>query len=127
MAAPPPAPHPDRKVVDAYGKGAFTIRGALHQGPIVLLPDAVLPWEFSNIEALALADFAALTALEPARRPNILLIGMGTRTHFVTPAVRAGLREAGIVADPMDTGAACRTYNVLLAEERRVAACLVPV
>jgi len=127
VAAPPPAPHPDRKVVDAYGKGGFTIRGQLFTGPIVLLPDAVLPWTFGDIAALAFEDFAALTSIEPARRPNILLIGMGARTQFVTPAVRASLREAGIVADLMDTGAACRTYNVLLAEERRVAACLVPV
>ncbi len=127
MAALPPAPHPDRKVVDAYGKGGFTIRGQLFTGPIVLLPDAVLPWKFGDIAALAIGDFEALTSLEPARRPNILLIGMGTRTQFVTPAVRAALRDAGIVADLMDTGAACRTYNVLLAEERRVAACMVPV
>lgn len=127
MAAPPPAPHPDRKIVDAYGKGAFTIRGQRHAGPIILLPDAVLPWSFDDIGALTIGDFAALVALEPARRPGILLIGMGTRTQFVAPAVRAALREAGMIADLMDTGAACRTYNVLLAEERRVAACLVPV
>ena len=127
MAAPPPAPHPDRKIVDAYGKGAFTIRGEVFRGPIVLLPDGVFSWTFGDIAALVAADFAQLTALEPVRRPSILLIGMGARAHFVTPAVRASLREAGIVADMMDTGAACRTYNVLLAEERRVAACLVPV
>ncbi len=127
MAAPPPAPHPDRKIVDAYGKGAFTIRGQRHAGPIILLPDAVLPWSFGDIAALTVGDFAALVSLEPSRRPNILLIGMGTRTQFVTPAVRSALREAGMIADLMDTGAACRTYNVLLAEERRVAACLVPV
>ncbi len=127
MAAPPPAPHPDRKIVDAYGKGAFTIRGDVFRGPIVLLPDGVLPWTYGDIAALAAADFAQLTALDPVRRPSILLIGMGARALFVTPAVRAELRAAGIVADMMDTGAACRTYNVLLAEERRVAACLVPV
>jgi uncharacterized protein len=114
-------------VVDAYGKGVFTIRGQRHTGPIILLPDAVMPWSFGDINALTVEDFAALVSLEPARRPSILLIGMGTRTQFVTPAVRSALREAGMVADLMDTGAACRTYNVLLAEERRVAACLVPV
>jgi len=114
-------------VVDAYGKGAFTIRGQRHAGPIILLPDSVTPWAFGDISALTVEDFAALVSLEPTRRPSILLIGMGTRTQFVTPAVRSALREAGMVADLMDTGAACRTYNVLLAEERRVAACLVPV
>ena len=127
MAAPPPAPRPDRKVVDGYGGGAFTIRGELHRGPIVLLPDAVLAWNFADIAALTAADFVQLTELDPARRPNILLVGMGKKALFVAPAVRDALRASGIVADLMDTGAACRTYNVLLAEERRVAACLVPV
>ncbi|MBL8807755.1 MAG: Mth938-like domain-containing protein [Rhodospirillales bacterium] len=127
MGAPPPAPHPDRKVVDAYGKGVITIRGEAFRAPIVLLPDAVLPWTFGEIGALTADDFVQLTSLEKSRRPAILLIGMGARALFVKPAVRTALRDAGIVADLMDTGAACRTYNVLLAEERRVAACLVPV
>lgn len=127
MAAPPPAPHPDRKVVDAYGKGAFTIRGEVFRTPIVLLPDAALQWSFGDIDALAIEDFASLVSLDPMRRPSILLIGMGAQARFISPAVRAALRDVGIVADMMDTGAACRTYNVLLAEERRVGACLVPV
>ncbi len=127
MAAPPPAPHPDRKVVDAYGKGGFTIRGVFHRGAIILLPDEILAWAPADVAALAAADFAPLVSLPAARRPAILLVGTGTGAQFVKPAVRAALRAAGMVVDTMDTGAACRTYNVLLAEERRVAACLYPV
>lgn len=124
MAAPPPAPHPDRKVVDGYGPGAFTIRGERLDGSLLLLPDAILPWHPHNIADLALDDFAALAELDAALRPRILLVGMGVRGLFLKPAVRAELRALGMVADTMGTGAACRTYNVLLAEERRVAACL---
>jgi len=124
MAAPPPAPHPDRKVVDGYGPGAFTIRGERHEGSLILLPDAILPWRPGDIADLVAADFAALAGLDAARRPNILLVGMGASGLFLKPAVRAELRALGMVADTMGTGAACRTYNVLLAEERRVAACL---
>lgn len=125
MAAPPPAPHPDRKVVDGYGPGVFTIRGERHDGSVILLPDAILPWRPADIAALGVPDFEALASLAPERRPRILLIGMGVRGQFLKPAVRAALRDLGMVADAMDTGAACRTYNVLLAEERRVAACLM--
>jgi len=124
VAAPPPAPHPDRKVVDGYGPGVFTIRGERHDGSLILLPDAILPWRPADIAALTVSDFEALAAIALDRRPSILLIGMGARGQFLKPAVRAVLRDLGMVADTMDTGAACRTYNVLLAEERRVAACL---
>jgi uncharacterized protein len=124
MAAPPPAPHPDRKVVDGYGPGAFTIRGERFEGSLILLPDAILPWRPRDIADLVLDDFAAFVGLESARRPGILLVGMGVRGLFLKPAIRAELRALGMVVDTMGTGAACRTYNVLLAEERRVAACL---
>jgi uncharacterized protein len=125
MAAPLPEARPDRKLVDGYGGGAISIRGETFRAPIVLLGDRVLGWSFGDIAALTLADFQPLLDIE--NRPNILLIGMGRRALFVRPDVRQGLREAGMVADLMDTGAACRTYNLLLAEERSVGACLVPV
>jgi uncharacterized protein len=111
--------------VDGYGPGVFTIRGERHDGSVILLPDEILPWRPADIAALGVPDFEALASLAPERRPRILLIGMGARGQFLKPAVRAALRDLGMVADAMDTGAACRTYNVLLAEERRVAACLM--
>lgn len=125
MAAPLPEPGAERKLVDGYGGGGISIRGTVYRWPIVVLGDRVLDWDFADIAALTLADFKALLDLDD--KPNILLLGMGKRALFVRPDVRQGLRDAGIVADLMDTGAACRTYNLLLAEERRVAACLVPV
>ena len=57
----------------------------------------------------------------------VLLLGCGARMVLVPPALREALRAAGVVIEPMDTGGACRTYNVLLAEDRQVAAALLPV
>lgn len=125
MAAPLPEAAAGKKLVDGYGGGAISIRGETFRQPIVLLADRVFDWNFGDIAALTAADFQALIDL-PAR-PGILLIGMGKRAVFVRPDVRQTLREAGMVVDLMDTGAACRTYNLLLAEERSVGACLVPV
>jgi uncharacterized protein len=82
---------------------------------------------------VASAAEASLENLEPilaagrARAVELLLFGQGPRMLLVPPALRQGLREAGIVLEPMDTGAACRTYNVLMAEGRLVAAALIPV
>lgn len=125
MAAPLPEARADRKLVDGYGGGAISIRGETYRKPIVLLADRVLDWPVADIAALTLADFQKL--LDLPVRPAILLLGMGKRALFVRPDLRQGLRDAGMVADLMDTGAACRTYNLLLAEERSVGACLVPV
>ena len=75
---------------------------------------------FADITAASLAPVIARGGIQ------ILLLGCGRRMQPVPQAVRQALRQAGIVVDAMDTGAACRTYNVLLAEDRRVAAALLP-
>ena len=66
-----------------------------------------------------------MLAVAPA--VEFLVIGCGARAMLVPPALRQELRDAGLRLDAMDTGAACRTYNVLLAEDRRVAAALIPL
>lgn len=125
MAAPLPEPGAERKLVDGYGGGGISIRGTVYRRPIIVTGERVFDWDFADIAELGFADFKPL--LDLADKPSILLLGMGKRALFVRPDVRAALRDAGMTADLMDTGAACRTYNLLLAEERRVAACLVPV
>lgn len=102
----------------------FRIAGEVHRGSVIVLPDAVVAWA-ADVARLAVADFAAVLAVFPP--PEILLIGCGRRAALVPSAIRQRLREAGIVVEAMDTGAACRTYNVLLAEARRVAAVLIAV
>jgi uncharacterized protein len=113
------------RTIDAYGGGGFRVSGAIHRGSIIILPDRVVPWPVSDAAALTRESLAAVVAAVPL--VEILLIGCGPRVAFIPPALRQALRESGLVVDAMDTGAACRTFNVLRAEERRVAAALVAV
>jgi uncharacterized protein len=71
------------------------------------------------------ASFSLIIKVNPAI--EILLIGCGTRAKLIEPNLLADLKNAGIAVESMDTGAACRTFNVLIAEDRRVAAALIPV
>jgi uncharacterized protein len=119
------APSAAQRLIDGYGSGTFRITGEVYTGSIQILSDgAVVPWT-GDAAALTPESFAEVLALSPA--PEILLLGCGPRAVFVPPPVRQRLREAGIVVDAMNTGAACRTYNVLVGEGRHVAAVLVAV
>ncbi len=123
-AAAPPDPATPR-AIEAYGNGGFRIGGEAFQGSVLVLPDgSVTSWS-ADVAALSADNFRAVAAASPP--PEILLLGCGARAAFVPPDVRQCLRAAGIVIDAMDTGAACRTYNVLIAEQRRVAAALIAV
>ncbi len=115
----------ERKFLESYGETGFKVSGEWHQGAILLLPEKVIPWTLSKAaEELEIGDFDPLFELgEP---PEILLIGLGATGFRLPKPLREGLRAKGPVADAMATGPACRTYNVLMAEERRVAAALIP-
>lgn len=115
----------DSFVIDGYGDGQFCVRGVWHAGAQLVFPDALVPWGAGAFEDLTLDHFAPI--LERAGRIDILLLGTGARNRLVPKGLRQPLRESGIVVDGMDTGAACRTYNVLLSEGRRIAAALLPV
>jgi uncharacterized protein len=123
MGETPPPSGP--LLIDGYGAGGFRISGQAHKGSILILPDRVVAWPVTDVAALSLADLAPVTAASPT--PEILLLGCGRRSAMIAPALRQALRSAGVVIDAMDTGAACRTYNVLLSEARRVAAALIAV
>ncbi len=120
---------PGRAPIDAYGRGGFRFAEMSHKGSILCLPSAMTAWP----EADALADAAALSpehfAAVMAERDRIgfLLLGTGRRQVFPSKALRQAFRDAGIGLDAMDTGAAARTYNVLLAEGRPLAAALLAV
>ena len=113
-----------RQVILGYGKGGFLVSDVQWQGAILVFPDRVLPWGETSLAALTLASFAALRESDPP--PDILLIGTGLRMAMLPSGLRAELRSLGLAIETMDTGAACRTYSVLLAEDRRVAAALLP-
>ena len=112
-------------VVTGYGDGGFTIGERRHQGAVIVVPEAVFAWRPADPVSFTVDDFAPLWQLAPA--PEVVLIGCGARGRFIPPVLRDGLKARGLVCDAMDTGAACRTYNVLLSESRRVAAALLPV
>jgi uncharacterized protein len=116
---------PGRAPIDAYGNGGFRFAEMSHRGSILCLPSGIHGWEPADAERLVLADFEAVIA--GGEDIEILLVGTGMDLKPLPAAIRAALREKGVLADPMSTGAAVRTYNVLLAEDRPVAAALVAV
>lgn len=116
---------PGRAPIDAYGDGGFRFAEMSHRGSILCLPSGIHGWEPAGGNALSEADFSRV--LEEAENIDILLVGTGRDLRPLPKGVRDRLREAGISADPMSTGSAVRTYNVLLAEDRAVAAMLIAV
>ncbi len=115
-----PMPDPsERQVIQSYGAGGFRVSDVRHDGAIIVSASRTIAW----------AD-AAVTALVPesiAVDIDVLVIGCGARAAFVTPAMRATFKRRGVALEVADTPAACRTYNILLSEGRRVAAALLPV
>ena len=111
-----------RQVIEGYGASGFRVAGIRYAGSILVFPDATLEWPVSRFEDVTLE---ALRPVVEHGGTEILLLGCGARMQRVPPALRQALKGAGISLDAMDTGAACRTYNVLLAEDRRVAAALL--
>ena len=116
---------PGRAPLEAYGNGGFRFADMSHRGSILCLPSGIYGWEPADPTSLGPADFERLLA--EAGDVEILLVGTGKDLRPLPAALRNALREAGISADPMSTGAAVRTYNILLAEDRAVAAALIAV
>jgi uncharacterized protein len=118
---------PTRAGIDAYGNGGFRFAGMSHRGSLLILADGTHAWTLA--EATTAADFnAPLSALlDRLEEPQFLLLGTGRKQIFPSATLRATFLERRIGLDVMDTGAACRTFNVLLAEGRPVMAALVAV
>ncbi|OKH89878.1 hypothetical protein LF95_08265 [Thalassospira sp. TSL5-1] len=114
-----------RKLVSSYGDGLFRFGNEKAVGSVLLFPGEFLSWPHQDIATVTEESFAEV--ISRAGQVDILLLGMGPRMQPVKTAWRNALRPHGIVIEPMDTGAACRTFNVLLSEERRVAAALIAV
>ena len=116
---------PGRFAVDAYGRGGFRFAEMSHQGSILALPSGIHAWEARTPADLTPEAFAKVIAERDAI--DVLLVGAGELPVPMADAVRWVLRDAGIGVDVMTTGAAARTYNVMVAEGRRVAAALLAV
>jgi uncharacterized protein len=115
-----PLVQPGTQVIERYGADGFRVSGQVYQGAVLVFPDRTVVWEDAAVTAESLAPVVGHGGVE------LLLLGLGRRMLPVAAALRAALRASGIAVEAMDTGAACRTYNVLLAEGRRVAAALLP-
>ena len=111
---------PGRQLIERYGATGFRVSGVVFKGPILVFPDHTVAWEAAAPTLDGLAPIIAAGGIE------LILLGLGRRAAPVAPALRAALKAHGIGVEAMDTGAACRTYNLLLAENRRVAAALLP-
>ena len=114
---------PGRAPIDAYGNGGFRFAGMSHRGSILCLPSGVHGWQ--PHDPLTPDDFERVLA--EAEAIEILLVGAGREPRPLPATLRQLFRDAHISVDAMSTGAAVRTYNVLLAEDRAVAAALVAV
>ncbi|MEM7121231.1 MAG: Mth938-like domain-containing protein [Pseudomonadota bacterium] len=120
-------PDPERspKLVQGYGDGGFRISGQRYEGSLIVLPSIVHAWPIGSISEVTAES---LIQVSEADDPiDILLIGSGHGVPRIDEAVRNVLRPRGIVTDVMDTGAACRTFNLLVADARRVAAAMIAV
>jgi uncharacterized protein len=120
-----PARYPGRAPIDAYGNGGFRFAGMSHRGSLLALPSGIQAWQAVSASDIDTASLAPVLA--EADAIDILLIGIGDDLVPLDPATRQHLTEAGISVDPMATGAAVRTFNVLLSENRAVAAALIAV
>jgi uncharacterized protein len=116
---------PGRHPIDAYGRGGFRFADMSHRGSILALPSGIAAWPVAGPADLTAEVFAPVVA--EADAISILLVGTGLDPVFLNPEILALLRGAGIGVEAMQTGAAARTYNILLGENRPVAAALVAV
>jgi len=104
-----------------YGEGYVLVNGERRDSSIVVLADRIEPWRPASFDELTAEDFARLRDLGV----EIVLLGTGPRQRFPHPRLTSALTAAGIGLEVMDVQAACRTYNILVAEERRVVAALL--
>jgi uncharacterized protein len=109
-----------RQVIERYSAGGFRVSGVVYAGPVLVFPDVTTAWTDAAATVDSLAPVVAHGGVE------ILLFGLGLRMIRLPLALRQSLKANGISLEAMDTGAACRTYNVLIGENRRVAAALLP-
>jgi uncharacterized protein len=119
----PTAHYPGLAPIDAYGNGGFRFAGMSHRGSILCLPSGIYAWE--PPEPLDVRCLEAALAEKALMR--VLILGTGVQQVFPAAPVRQAFIEAGLALEPMDTGAACRTFNVLLGEGRSIGAALIAV
>jgi uncharacterized protein len=107
--------------ITGYGEGYVQVNRQRYESSLIVMAEKVLSWSASDFSGLKSDDFEKLKSLAP----EIVLLGTGPTQRFPHPSLTAALTAAGIGVEVMDLKAACRTYNILAAEERKVAAALL--
>jgi uncharacterized protein len=123
MADAPHLPRPAQ--IDAYGNGGFRFGGMSHRGSLLCLPDGIWAWPVKDVSELGEAALAPV--LTRAQQLDFFLLGAGSDPYALPAPLQARFRDLSLSVDAMTTGAAVRTYNILLAEGRRVGAGLIAV
>ena len=114
------------KIIQSYGGGNFRVSGEVYEGAAIVSVSDVSLWDApESVEDLSLKHFEALQSFQG--QFDVVLFGTGSKLVFPSAEFRMELKQNGLHAEFMDSGAACRTYNVLMAEGRRVVALLMPV
>lgn len=109
-------------IIHGYAEGWVRINEHTYMSSLIVTPERIIvDWEPRQVTALAAEHFAWMADL----RPEVVLLGTGVRLRFPAPSLTASLYGTGVGVEVMDTGAACRTYNILMGEGRRVAAALL--
>jgi len=119
-------PHvPEAAPIDAYGNGGFRFCGMSHVGSLICVPRGIYGWDVKTTNDITIESLQPLMA--HAKDIDVLLIGTGASQVFLGPEIHTVFGDAGMIMETMTTGSAARTYNVLLAEQRAVAAALIAV
>lgn len=120
------APHlPRAALIDAYGDGGFRFGGMSHRGSLLCFPDGIWAWPVTDVAELN--EKSLVAAFDRAENLDFFLIGTGNDPWPLPEHLRTRFRELSLSVDSMPTGAAVRTFNILLAENRRVGAGLIAV
>ena len=126
MTVPSDAPHLPRSApIEAYGNGGFAFAEMSHRGSLLCLPDAIWAWPVTRPEDIDEASLARV--FEAANAIDTLIIGTGTHVWLPSSGLREALRAVKVGLDPMQTGPAITTYNIMIGERRRFAAALIAV
>jgi len=122
-----PGHYPGRAPIDAYGNGGFRFASMSHKGSIIALPSGVWAWDINDPAHITIPALTRVFGEPRGGDFQFLLLGTGASQVFPSPDVRKAFADCGIGLDVMTTGAAARTYNVLLAEGRPLGAALIAV
>ena len=117
--------YPEQVPIDAYGNGGFRFAGLSHRGSLLILPSGIYAWSVSSAENLLPGTFEL--PIRQARSADFLLLGTGAEQIFPDETIATVFNQADLGLEVMDTGAACRTYNLMLQEKRAVMAALIAV